>query len=366
MSEKVYILFFSRRKPKQRAKVGLIANGLKSHESNGHMASTIKKSNCVQKTVFMKQSSNQQAETTNSTDSLESNGNKLFSVQKIGCSEKPVSMYHISAHHDDSPNSLGPSGIKTATILKPGGVQRPMSEKVSHHHSKANISTTSLGFNSCKSSAIQKSGMLMEHGNEKQSYDHHAQTSYSTKSKVDQGNSCSQRKLSINGSTNRLLAAGNIISIFNRDLKEDSGNTAVFSVSVEKQKTDSQVNERNGLIKYSEGAEIPTSEESLEICNGKNGPVVAGPLEGVFCENNNTPIASPKRVGCQNFQYGSFIGSSNKSSMKRKMEINQPCILLARDDQSRVAVEAFKELYVTANLQISFLFACRHYYVKGV
>ncbi|XP_073302575.1 uncharacterized protein [Primulina huaijiensis] len=344
LSEKVYILFFSRRKPRPRAKVGLIANGLRSHESNGHTASTLKKTNCVQKTVFMKQTSNQQAKTTNSTYFLESNGNKSFSVQKIGCSEKPVSVNDISAHHDNSTNStnsLESSGIETATIQKPGVVQRPMSEKVSHHQSKTNISTTSLGFNSSKSSAIQKSGLLMEHGNGKQSSDHHAQTSNSTKSKFDQGNSCSQRKLSINGSTNRLLSAGNIkISIFKKDLKEDSGNTAVSFVSVGKQKNES------GLSKNSEGIEDTTSEKSLKICNGKNEPVVVGPLEGGFCENNdiNTPIASSKREDRQDFQRGSFMGSTNKSGMKRKMKINQPCILLASDDQSRVAVEAFKEL----------------------
>ncbi|CAA2982785.1 ubiquitin carboxyl-terminal hydrolase 25-like [Olea europaea var. sylvestris] len=101
LSEKVYILFFSRTKQRPRsANTDLVANGLMPHELNGSTTTKIQKSGYLEKPAGSKQFSDCHIEANNSTKSIETNGHDTSITQKSGGLVKPLSMEQD--HYDNS------------------------------------------------------------------------------------------------------------------------------------------------------------------------------------------------------------------------------------------------------------------------
>ncbi|KAI3457568.1 hypothetical protein Pfo_014231 [Paulownia fortunei] len=339
LSEKVYMLFFSRTKQRPRTRVDGVVNGSKSHESNGSKTSILQKSVCT------RQVSNHQPEANNST-----NGTRSI-IHKSGCLEKPINM-KSSAHHSEtnsSTNYIASNGTKTPTIQKSDRVETPASMKeLTDNHSEIYNAISSLGSNCSNSTEVHKSGAFIQTVDIRQSSNHHSQTSNSTKSKVDQGLSSLDRRFSDSGITNKLLSTGNIkIAVNKKGSREENGYTAGSVTSVDKEKTGFPINERNGMSKKSADVQImKRGLSSLLISTEENGPVAVDSIERSLPEVNGFRImtASQKSHNCQDLPNGDVMGSSNNSCMKRKIEDGRSCIFLARDDQSRAEVEAFKEL----------------------
>ncbi|KAL3821306.1 hypothetical protein ACJIZ3_007211 [Penstemon smallii] len=349
LSEKVYILFFSRTKQRPRARVDLVANGSKSHESNGSKTPIIQKTGCQEKSTCSRQTSDNHSERNNSTKSQESNGTESF-IQKSGCLEKPVSK-KISASHSKINNSttyIASNGTKTATISMSDRAETPVSmTKISDNHSEPNISVPSFKSNASNSSGIQKVGALVEPVSMDAS-NNHSLTSNSTKSKVDQRFSSQQNNVSVPGSTKKLFATGNSeISVYKRESQDENGSKEASITSEEIDQTGLPVNERNGLSKNS--ADVQTPKEgpsSLGNNSGQTGIIAVDSSKISILEVNGgkTMIASQNRLNCKYLQNGDVMGSSNNSGLKRKTTDSHSCILLARDAPSRARVEDFKEM----------------------
>ncbi|KAL7129358.1 hypothetical protein ABFS83_13G060900 [Erythranthe nasuta] len=310
LSERVYILFFSRTKQRPRIKVDVVANGSKSHESNGSNTSIKQKSDCLDKPVCTVQVSNHHLELSDST-----NGTRSF-IQKPGCLENSVNM------------------------------------NMSNNHSETNHSTSNPTSNGTKTLQIQKSdggtaSASIEPVDTKESSNHHSQTSTSAKSKVDQGLSSHDRKFSDSVTTNRILSPGSIKNaVNNEESKERNGCKETSVTSVEKDKTGLPIIKSNGVIKKSADVQIlKRGLTSFRISSRENGHPAAdttersSPVVNGFKSTN----ASDKSHNCRYIQNGDIMGSNN-SGMKRKIEDDRSCILLAEDDESRAKVDAFKQL----------------------
>ncbi|KAG8364805.1 hypothetical protein BUALT_Bualt18G0036900 [Buddleja alternifolia] len=341
LSEKVYILFFSRAKQRPRAKVDLMVNGSKFHEYNGSKTSLIQKLGCPEKPIFTRQAPDHQSDTISFTKSSMSNGTKSFKVLKSGCLAITASTKQITASNSESNNRTNYSesnGCKTATTQMPDDVETPMSMRQASDSPKMNKSTTSLGSKCSNLTVLENSGVLLEQVHVNQSSNDHNPINSAT-SKVDQGLFTAERKLTVTGSTKNIIEKGNIKVVFH---KSESSDVSASATMMEKEKIELPVNQKNGVSKKSENVQIPSS---FGISNGKMERIAGDSLKGSSHEVNgvkNTRVTR-KIIDCQNLQNGNIIGSSDKSNMKRKISNSQSCILLSRDDQSRARVEAFKE-----------------------
>ncbi|KAH6837262.1 ubiquitin-specific protease 25 [Perilla frutescens var. hirtella] len=328
LSEKVYILFFSRAKQRPRARVDVVINGSKTHESNGSKTSTMQKSGSLDKSVCNRQVSNHLQDSNKST-----NGNRSC-IQKSGCLEKPFSM-KISANRSENNRSksyLGSNGNKTLTCQKSDRVETPANMEDLSDNQSETCNITSLG------------GACVEQVDVNESSDHHSQTSASVKSKTDHELPSQQRMFSDSGSTNKVLAPGNMrFAVDEKDPKEENGYTAASLTSVEMERTGS-MSDRYSMGKKS--ADIQSTEKGLSSLPLSNGyrPMVVDSLERSVPEVNGSALTtdSQKSLNCQDLPNGD-IGASNNSCVKRKIEDDCSCIFFATDDQSRARVEAFKE-----------------------
>ncbi|CAI9773526.1 unnamed protein product [Fraxinus pennsylvanica] len=107
LSEKVYILFFSRTKQRPRsANNDLVANGLIPLESNGSNTTPNQKSGYLEKPVGTKQFSHCHIEAITSTKSIETNGHDTSIIQKSGCSVMPLIMKQDYNHNSMTNNSI--------------------------------------------------------------------------------------------------------------------------------------------------------------------------------------------------------------------------------------------------------------------
>lgn len=347
LSEKAYILFFSRTKQRPRNRVDVVVNGSKSHESNGSKTSIMQKSGCLDKSICTRQVLNHLQETNKST-----NGTRSL-IHKSGCLEKPINM-KISANHsqkNSSTNVLASNGTKTLPSQTSDCVETSVSMKeLSDNHSETCNSITSLGSSRGNSTEVHRSGASVDTVDIVESSDHHSQTSNSMTSKIVQGLPSQHRTYSDSGSNNKQLAPGNVkIAVYKNEPREENGYTAASFTSVEKEKTGSPKNERNGMTQESAAIQMmKRGLSSLPFSNGESGPIAMDPLERCSHEVNGFKLMTASRtsVNCPDIQNGDKMASSNNSNVKRKIEDNRSCIFLARDDQSRAQVEAFKELYV--------------------
>ncbi|KAL7129359.1 hypothetical protein ABFS83_13G060900 [Erythranthe nasuta] len=342
LSERVYILFFSRTKQRPRIKVDVVANGSKSHESNGSNTSIKQKSDCLDKPVCTVQVSNHHLELSDST-----NGTRSF-IQKPGCLENSVNMNMSNNHSETNHSTSNPTsnGTKTLQIQKSDGGTASMKE-LSDNPSEIYNSITSLASNYSNSTDVHNSGASIEPVDTKESSNHHSQTSTSAKSKVDQGLSSHDRKFSDSVTTNRILSPGSIKNaVNNEESKERNGCKETSVTSVEKDKTGLPIIKSNGVIKKSADVQIlKRGLTSFRISSRENGHPAAdttersSPVVNGFKSTN----ASDKSHNCRYIQNGDIMGSNN-SGMKRKIEDDRSCILLAEDDESRAKVDAFKQL----------------------
>ncbi|KAG8386519.1 hypothetical protein BUALT_Bualt03G0156900 [Buddleja alternifolia] len=304
LSEKAYILFFSRTKQRPRTRVDAVVNGSKSHELNGSKMSIIRMSGCLEKPFSSTQISYNQTEVNNSTKSVESNGTRLV-TQKSGCSEKPLNT-KLSANHSENGNSTDyrtSIGTKTSISQRSDHVEIPME---------------------------------------------HSETSNSTKLKVNGGLSSQRSKFGDSGSTNKVIRPDNIkTAVIKRESREENGCKTALVTGLEKEKTNCPVNESNGMSKRSAPVLIPKRGPSLlGINNGQNGHIAFVSLRKSSTEVNGSKLATTSRkcLDPENLLNEDITCSSNKSGMKKKIGEDHSCIFLARDDQSRAEVEAFKEL----------------------
>lgn len=339
LSEKVYILFFSRAKQRPRTRVDAVVNGSKSHESNGCKTSTMPKSVSVDKSVSNKQISNHLQETNKST-----NGSRSL-IQKSGCAEKPFSM-KISANRSEtnrSNNLLTSNGTKVLTCQRSDRLETPANIRNPFADQPETCNITSGGFNSCTTNG-KISGACVEQVVIKESSNHHSQISDSVKSKVTHELPSQRRMFSDSVSTSKVRAPGNMKIVFHKkEPREENGHTTVSLTSVEKERT-GLLSDGNGMCKKSAdtyGTERGIS--SLPLSNG-NRPVVMDSSERSLPEVNGSALMtdSQKTLKCQDLPNGN-TGASNDSRVKRKIEDDCSCIFFARDDQSQKGVEAFKE-----------------------
>ncbi|KAL8512315.1 hypothetical protein ACS0TY_018696 [Phlomoides rotata] len=337
LSEKAYILFFSRTKQRPRTKFDVVGNGSKSHESNGNKTSIMQQTGCRD----TKQVSNHLQEFNKSTNGMRS----LF--HKSSCPEKQVNM-KISANHSEtngSTNYFAPNGTKTLTSQRSDRVETPADTQVfSDNLSETCSSISSLGSNCSNSSNVHRSVDCLEPVDIKVSSNHHSQTSNSLKSKIDQGLPNQTRTFGDSGITSKSLAPGNIkIAVYKKEAREENGHTAA---SVEKDKLGILTNEGYDMSKMLADNQITKRGLScLPLSNGENGLTAVNSSEMNSPEvNGSRPMAVlQKSLDCHDLQNGD-IRASNSSCVKRKIKDGSSCIFLARDDQSRAEVEAFKEL----------------------
>lgn len=338
MSEKAYILFFSRTKQRPRTKFDVVVNGSKSHESNGNKTSIIQQTGCrdTRQVLNHLQESNK---STNGTSSP-------FQKSSPG---KQVNM-KISANHSEtnrSTNYLAPNGTKTLAFQRSDHVETPADTKVfSDNRSEACSSISSLGSNCSNSSNVPILGTCLEPVGIKVSSNHHSQTINSMKSKIDQGLTNQNRTLGDFGITSKPLAPGNIkISVYKKEAREENGHTTASLTAVEKDKLGVLISEGYGMSKKLADNQI--TKRGLPLSNGENGLIAMDSLEMDSPAVNGSRLMTvlQKSHDCHDLQNGD-IRASNNSCVKRKIKDDISCIFLARDDQSRAEVEAFKELYV--------------------
>lgn len=340
LSEKVYILFFSRAKQRPRTRVDAVVNGSKPHESNGSKTSTMQKSGSVDRSVCSRQVSNHLQETNKST-----NGSRSV-IQKSGCLEKPFSMKFPANRSETnrSNNYHASNGTKTHTCQRSDHVETPsnMGDHSGNQPETCNI--TSFRLNPSNSTYGQISVTCVEQVDVKESSDNHSQTSDSVKSEIDHQLPSQQRTFSDSGSTSKVLAPGNLrIAVYGNEPGEENGYTAASLTAVEKERM-GLMSDGNSMGKKS--ADSETTERrlsSLPPSNG-NGPMAVDSSQRSLPEVNGSALTtdSQKSFNCQDLRNGD-IGASNNSCVKRKIEDDCSCSFFARDDQSRARVEAFKE-----------------------
>ncbi|XP_047954992.1 ubiquitin carboxyl-terminal hydrolase 25-like [Salvia hispanica] len=291
LSEKVYILFFSRAKQRPHTRVDAVVNGSKTHESNGNKISTMPKSGSIDKV------SNHLQETNKST------GSRSL-IKKSGCAEKPFSM-KISANRSGtnrSNNIIATNGTKTHTCQRTGHVETPANA--------GDLSDNQPG--TCKTS-----GSCVRQVDAQESSTHHSQTSDSVKSKIDHERPSQQRTFNDSGSTSKVLVPGNIrIAVQKKESPDEKDRTGL-----------------SGLM-------------SDTKCMGKASADIQRTGKGLSClpevDGSAHMTDSQKTINYQGPLSGN-IGASNNSCVKRKIKDGCPCIFFAKDDQSRARVETFKE-----------------------
>ncbi|KAL1537647.1 Ubiquitin carboxyl-terminal hydrolase 25 [Salvia divinorum] len=298
LSEKVYILFFSRAKQRPRTRVDAVVNGSKSHESNGNKISTMSKSGSTDKV------SNHLQETNKST-----NGSRSF-IKKSGCAEKPFSMkiYANRSETNRSNNIIATNGTKAHTCQRSGHVETPANAgDLSDNQPEA-----------CNSTDGKISGACVRQVDAQESSNHHSQISDSVKSKIDHGCPSQQRTFNDSGSTSKVLGPGNMrIVVQKKESPDENGHIAAPPTLVEK--------ERTGL----------NWQMSDTKCMGKASADIQSTGKGLSC----LPEVNGSAQGLPNEN----IGASNNSCVKRKIKDGCSCIFFAKDNQSRARVETFKE-----------------------
>lgn len=207
LSEKAYILFFSRTKQRPQTKFDTVVNGSKSHESNGNKTSIMQQTVC--------QDTRQEA-------NKSTNGTRLL-FQKSTCPEKQVNM-KVSANHSQTNGSTNypvPNGTKTFTSQRSDRVETPADINV---FSGNNRSDTYSSISSLRSNCSNSSNSM--------------------KSKIDQDLPNENRTFSDSGITSKPFAPGNFkISVFKKEVKEENGHTAASLTSIEKGKSGILINE---------------------------------------------------------------------------------------------------------------------------
>ncbi|XP_051125605.1 ubiquitin carboxyl-terminal hydrolase 25 [Andrographis paniculata] len=340
LSEKVYILFFSR--TKQRPKVGLVANGSNSHESNGSKMSPGNKSGCREKLIQTAQVSDHQPEPNIST-----NGSRPC-IRKSGSLAKPFHM-KISASHskiNGSNNDLSSNGNKNQPVHTSESVE-PGSEKKSSHNPMETANSAVLVESNCTQlNGAQSSGTSSESKDIKESPNHHRQMGNTAIFKVDEGNfseTAINKELLIPGSSK-------LVAYRNGSVEEngDPGHSVTFTGEEKTGSLSIKRNEAGEVL-----ADAPNTKGklcSLGSCNGEkgnvseNGPIAVDSSERSLYDVNKPNIKSAAHVS--NNRNVDTMDSSKNSSTKRKIEGGHSCIFLARDDKSRAEVEAFKEVIV--------------------
>ncbi|KAL6554331.1 Ubiquitin carboxyl-terminal hydrolase 25 [Orobanche minor] len=333
LSEKVYMLFFSRTKQRPRTMVDVV-NRSKSHESNGNKTSITHKSGCLDNSDCSKLVSSQQMETCDSTS-----GTRSF-IHESGDLKRPFNM-KISASRPGTnglTNTLMSNGTKTPTVQRSVLLTTPESLK-DHVEREGYNSTVSVGSVWNNSTEAHQLGDYIKSVDFKESSSHFSETSNSMKSEVGQALHVNDSRSGDSGITDKLLAPGNAKFIVGmKDSREANGSIAALD---RKEKTGLLINERNSISQQSTDVlSMKKSPASLHISNGENGHSAVESKEGIPKANDSV---SDKNFNCQGLQNGEIMGSDN-SCMKRKKENGPSYIFLERDNQSRAEVEAFKEM----------------------
>ncbi|KAL6529774.1 Ubiquitin carboxyl-terminal hydrolase 25 [Orobanche gracilis] len=332
LSEKVYLLFFSRTKQRPRTMVDVV-NRSKSHESNGNKTSITHKSGCLYNSDCSKLVSSQQLKTFNS-----SSGTRSF-IHESGDLKRPFNM-KISASRPGTnglTNTLMPNGTKMPTDQRSVLVKTPESMKDPVEREGYN-STVGSGWNN--STEAHQSCDYIKSVDIKESSRHLSETSYLTKSEIGQTLPINDSRSSDSGITDKPLAPGNAKFIIG--MKESREANGFIAALDRNEKTGLLINERNSISQQSTAVlSTKKSPASLHISNGENGDSAVESEEGIPKANGSG--ISDKNFNCQGLQNGEIMGSDN-SCMKRKKESGPSYIFLERDGQSRAEVEAFKEV----------------------
>ncbi|KAL6570561.1 Ubiquitin carboxyl-terminal hydrolase 25 [Orobanche gracilis] len=337
LSEKVYILFFSRTKQRPQTMVDVV-NGSKSHESNGNKTSITHKSGCLDNSDCSKLVSSQHLETCNSTS-----GTRSF-IHDSGDLKRPFNM-KISAGRPGTnglTNTLMSNVTKTPTVQRSVLVKTPESMK-DHVEREGYISTIPVGSGWNNSTEAHQSGNYIKSVDIKESSSHLSETSNSIKSEVDHALPVNDRRSNNSRITDKLLDPGNAKFIVG--MKESREANGFITVLDRKEKTGLLINERNNISQQSADVlSTKKSPASLHINNGENGHSAVVSKEGIPKANSSGIMTvSDKNLNCQGLQNGEIMGSNN-SCMKRKKENGPSYIFLERGNQSRAEVEAFKEV----------------------
>ncbi|CAA0808455.1 Ubiquitin carboxyl-terminal hydrolase 25 [Striga hermonthica] len=339
LSEKVYMLFFSRTKQRSQARVDIV-NGNKNHKSNGSAAYIKQKSGCPDNSTCTKLISSQQQETCSSTNGTDSFTRESNHPEKPVKTKLPTSHSERNGHTD----SLATNGHKATTPGRSELVETPasMNERV-HNFSEGQNSVSSVVSKSSNTIEQLRPGSHVKPVNNKETSNHHGQTNNTMKFEVDQGLPMVDGRLSDSGIGKKLLAAGNSQFIVRKkESSKENSYTEALITSGQMEKTGLPMIERNGMCQTSADIEITKKRPSLCISNGE-ARHTAVDSERRISEGNGPRIITAPCKNLNGIQSDEVVGSDN-SSMKRKMGNGLSCIFLARDDESSTEVEAFKEL----------------------
>ncbi|GER33619.1 ubiquitin carboxyl-terminal hydrolase [Striga asiatica] len=339
LSEKVYMLFFSRTKQRSHARVDIVS-GNKTHKSNGSAAYIKQKSGCPDNSTCTKLVSSQQQETCSSTNGTDS------STRESSHPEKPVKTKLLTSNSESNghTDSLATNGTKTTTHRRSELVETPASvNKRVNNFLEGQNSISSVVSKSSNTIEQLRPGSHVKPVNNKETSNHHGQTNNTMKFEVDQRLPLVDGRLSDSLIGKKLLAAGNSQFIVReKESSKENSCTEALITSGQMEKTGLPMIERNGMCQTLADIEITKKGPSLCISNGEAGHTAVD-SERRISEGNGPRIITAPCKNLNGIQNEEIVGSDN-SSMKRKMGNGLSCIFLARDDESRGKVEAFKEV----------------------
>ncbi|XP_027170614.1 ubiquitin carboxyl-terminal hydrolase 25 isoform X1 [Coffea eugenioides] len=331
LSEKAYILFFTRSKQRQPlVKTGLLANGLKSHESNGIDAilSKYNQSNGIDANGSKYNQSN--GIDANGSKCHQSNGNDANRAKshQLSGSDSNGSKFHQSNGSDANESKRHQSNGSDASESR-------------RHQSNGNDASKIL--NSCQSEKVTKT---------KHVFDQHLETNNLTSSKVNKVPAGLSRKLSVseNSDTRKCPVNGGIKIIVHKKDFPATTSKSTTSTDTENNKNNAQtVTDGNGVGKVRRDEALYTANSgSSTVANGhcKIQNINGDSVEKGHKENHvRRDIMAVGRTHNQKEESNPDVKChSDGSRLKRKSQDKDPCILLATDAQSCAKVEEFKKV----------------------
>ncbi|KAL3502998.1 hypothetical protein ACH5RR_037447 [Cinchona calisaya] len=317
LSEKVYILFFTRSKQRQPlVKTGSLANGFKCHQSNGIDAKASKY---------------------HQSNGIDANGSKCRPSNGSGangpkCSQSNGSEANGSKDHQS--NGSDANGSRG-------------------HQSNGSDANGSKGHqsNGCDASKILNSGQS-EKLDAKHVSDEHLQTNDLITPKVDKVPSGLLRKLSVseNSDTRKYPVNGGIKIIIHK--KESVEKTSKPTSSTDPKNNQNNVltlTDRNGVSKVrpDDAFDTAKSRSSFTVANGNckiqnvNGDSLEEDRHEDHARRDNMVIG---RTPNYKVECNQDVKTHSDCSLKRKSQDKDPCVLLAKDAKSRAKVEEFKKV----------------------
>ncbi|CAK9151796.1 unnamed protein product [Ilex paraguariensis] len=326
LSEKVYILFFSRTKQRPvSANTALTSNGVRAHDCNGYDTSKNSRVGHPEKIVHRKQvveyPSNKDNSTTCKVEQVPSSPQmKLNGFGNSNTKILPANVNGEDIGHKQEPNDKNGN-------VKANGVKFP---DCNHHDSS-------------KDPVAAHPIKLMD---TKQIVECPSKKDNSINSKVENVPSSPQRKMNGMGNSNTkiLPATANGKIIVHKRESKDKNSIVKAAVRTEKSGNSVAVIGSNGITKSTsvdshKSQAFPLANGNGNIQRISDRSLDADQLEGA----TRTLVPMGRETSYQELQNGNGTCPSNITSSKRKLHEKDMCILFSKDEQSQAKLEELKE-----------------------